>query len=218
MDNVPLHPQLPWWLRWCRICLQCRFDLWVREYPLEKRMATHSSMLAREIPPTQEPGGLQSMGSQRVLEDWVTNIFTYFQCTAPSPNTYKCTNQDLNFFFYTKKKTLKIISFIYLFLAVLGLLWCLGFSPAVVNRGYPLAVMCGPLISLASLVSEHWLSGAWASVVGAPGLQSTGSTAAVHRLSCSKACGIFLDWTHEPRTGSQIVYSWATREAPESGP
>ena len=34
--------------------------------PLEKGMAPHSSILARKIPWTEEPGGLQSMGSQRV--------------------------------------------------------------------------------------------------------------------------------------------------------
>ena len=38
----------------------------VREDPLEKDMATHSSILAWEIPWTEEPGGIQSMGSQRV--------------------------------------------------------------------------------------------------------------------------------------------------------
>ena len=36
------------------------------EDPLEKGMATHSSTLAWRIPWTEEPGGLQSMGSQRV--------------------------------------------------------------------------------------------------------------------------------------------------------
>ena len=35
-----------------------------QEYPLEKEMATHSSILAWEIPRTEEPGGLQSMGFQ----------------------------------------------------------------------------------------------------------------------------------------------------------
>ena len=40
-----------------------------QEDPLEKRMATHSSILAWEIPWTEEPGGLQSMGSQRVRQD-----------------------------------------------------------------------------------------------------------------------------------------------------
>ena len=35
------------------------------EDPLEKELATHSSILAWEIPWTEEPGGLQSMGSQK---------------------------------------------------------------------------------------------------------------------------------------------------------
>ena len=46
-----------------------RFDPWVREEPLEKDMATHSSILAWRIPWTEEPGGLQSMGLQRVRHD-----------------------------------------------------------------------------------------------------------------------------------------------------
>ena len=37
-----------------------------QEDPLEKGMATHSDMLSRKTPWTEEPGGLQSMGSQRV--------------------------------------------------------------------------------------------------------------------------------------------------------
>ena len=39
------------------------------EDPLEKEMATHSSILAWRIPQTEEPGGLQSMGSQKVRHD-----------------------------------------------------------------------------------------------------------------------------------------------------
>ena len=54
------------------------WDTWVRslgwEDPLEKAMATHSSTLARKIPWTEEPGRLQSMGSQRVGHDWVTSL------------------------------------------------------------------------------------------------------------------------------------------------
>ena len=42
---------------------------------LEEEMETHSSILARLIPPTEEPGGLQSMGSQRVGHDRATNTF-----------------------------------------------------------------------------------------------------------------------------------------------
>ena len=48
-------------------------ETWVQslgqEDPLEKGMATHSSILAWEIPWTEEPGGLQSMGLQRVRHD-----------------------------------------------------------------------------------------------------------------------------------------------------
>ena len=40
-----------------------------REEPLEKEMATHSSILAWRIPWTEEPGGLPSMGLQRVGQD-----------------------------------------------------------------------------------------------------------------------------------------------------
>ena len=42
------------------------------EDPLEKGIATHSSILAWRIPWTEEPGGLQSMGSQRVILDLAT--------------------------------------------------------------------------------------------------------------------------------------------------
>ena len=48
-------------------------DTWVQslgqEDPLEKEMATHSSILAWKIPWTEEPGGLQSMGAQRAGKD-----------------------------------------------------------------------------------------------------------------------------------------------------
>ena len=45
-----------------------------REYPLEKEMATHSSIPAWKIPWTEEPGRLQFMGSQRVGHDWATSL------------------------------------------------------------------------------------------------------------------------------------------------
>ena len=48
-------------------------EMWVQslgqEDPLEEEMATHSNILAWEIPQTEEPGGLQSKGSQRVGQD-----------------------------------------------------------------------------------------------------------------------------------------------------
>ena len=45
---------------------------------LEKEMATHSSILAWRISWTEDPGGLQSMGSQRIGHNWATHTFTFF--------------------------------------------------------------------------------------------------------------------------------------------
>ena len=50
--------------------------------PLEKGMATYSSIFAWRIPWTEKRGGLQSMGSQRVRHDWMTNTFTSFLNTC----------------------------------------------------------------------------------------------------------------------------------------
>ena len=49
-----------------------------QEDRLEKGMATHSNILAWRIPWTEEPGGLQSMGSQRVGHNWVANTLTFY--------------------------------------------------------------------------------------------------------------------------------------------
>ena len=50
-----------------------------QEGPLEEGMATHSSILAWRTPWTEEPGGLQSMGSQRVRHDWSDLALTYWE-------------------------------------------------------------------------------------------------------------------------------------------
>ena len=51
-------------------------ETWVQslgwEDPLEKEMATHSSILAWKIPWTEQPGGLRSTGSQRVGHNFTT--------------------------------------------------------------------------------------------------------------------------------------------------
>ena len=74
---------LPWWLRLVEN-LPAMWQTWVQslgqEDPLENGMATQSSILAWRIPWTEEPGGLQIMGSQRVGHDWATNSFTYRSC------------------------------------------------------------------------------------------------------------------------------------------
>ena len=53
-------------------------ETWVRslacEDPLEKEMATHSSILAWRTPWTEEPGGVQSMGSQTRLSDFTFTL------------------------------------------------------------------------------------------------------------------------------------------------
>ena len=66
--------------------LPAMWETWVRfpgrEDPLEKEMATHSSILARKIPWMEEPGGLQSMESQRVRHNRATS-FIHSQKACP---------------------------------------------------------------------------------------------------------------------------------------
>ena len=64
------------------------------EDPLEKVTATHSSILAWRIPWIEEPGGLQSMGSQRVRHGWATNTLTF------SLTHRKCIGKVVTFFFF----------------------------------------------------------------------------------------------------------------------
>ena len=66
---------LPWLVSGKESACQCRrrgFDPWIKKIPLEKKMATHSSILAKDISWRKEPGGLQSIGSERVRHDWAT--------------------------------------------------------------------------------------------------------------------------------------------------
>ena len=57
------------------------------EDPLEKEMATHSSILAWRIPWMGEPGRLQSTGSQRVGHDWATSL-THFGLLEAAHNLW----------------------------------------------------------------------------------------------------------------------------------
>ena len=70
-------------------CLPAMRETWVQslgwEDPLEKEMATHSSILAWRIPWTEEPGGLQSTGSQRVGHDWALSLHFTFKEKASLP-------------------------------------------------------------------------------------------------------------------------------------
>ena len=56
----------------CRRCKRDGFSPWVWNDPLEKKMATCSSIPVWKIPWTEEPGRLQSIWSQRLRHDWVS--------------------------------------------------------------------------------------------------------------------------------------------------
>ena len=82
---------------------------------LEKEMATHSSTLAWKIPWTEEPGGLQSMGSQRVRHTWATSLSLSLHfhihkhvhnCMLVKEHLEECKKENKN-----EKKHLKTMSF-----------------------------------------------------------------------------------------------------------
>ena len=58
--------------------------------PLEEEMATHASILTWEVPWTEEPGGLQSMGSQRVGHNWETERACAHTHTHTHTHTRSC--------------------------------------------------------------------------------------------------------------------------------
>ena len=130
-------------------CLPAIRETWVwslgQEDPLEKEMATHSSNLAWRIPWTEDPGGLQSMGSQRVRHDWATSVSVYIVSKASgvywdSPE-YKFLFLEVIFFFFQR------VLFIYL--ATPHGLWDLN-SPTKDWTN-------SPCIGRQSLI--HWISG-----------------------------------------------------------
>ena len=65
------------------------------EDPLENGMAAHSSIAFLEIPWAEEPGGLQSMESQRVRHDWATNTLTFTFLTRWDPATLRHDGVDI---------------------------------------------------------------------------------------------------------------------------
>ena len=88
VPGFPVHHQLPELAQthvyWVHDAIQPFHPLLSPSPPafnrsLEKEMATHSSFLAWEIPWTEEPGGLPSIGSQRVRHNWATNTFNLSQ-------------------------------------------------------------------------------------------------------------------------------------------
>ena len=89
--------------------------------PLEKEMVSHSSILAWKIQSTEEPGGLQSMGSQRVGHSWATEpmaaVFLVFwgisvQFSIVAASVYIPTHNVWGFPFSTYSSTL-VISYLF---------------------------------------------------------------------------------------------------------
>ena len=93
----PPHPTLP--IKVLTLCLSGAFlvaqrvkrlpalwETWVRSLgrgdSLEKEMAIHFSILAWRIPWTEEPGRLQSRGSQRVRHNWTTSLSFFLSCLS----------------------------------------------------------------------------------------------------------------------------------------
>ena len=68
---------------------------------LEKETATHSSIHAWKIPWTKEPGGLQSMESQRVGHDWATSVCVYVFLDIVLRNLFHV-HQNISYIFFHK--------------------------------------------------------------------------------------------------------------------
>ena len=87
---------LPWWLSGKESACQCRrhrFNPQVRTIPWRNKW--QPSILAWEIPWTEEPGGLQSMGSQRVRQDLATKQELQLCLQVPFSFTSKCLPKGL---------------------------------------------------------------------------------------------------------------------------
>ena len=87
-------------------CLFTMQETWVQslgwEDPLEKEMAIHSSTIAQKIPWTEEPGRLQSMGSQRVGHDFTFTfrvsslVIQGLGASAPTPKAHGLISEYLS--------------------------------------------------------------------------------------------------------------------------
>ena len=85
----------------CRRCKRHRLHPWVRKMPWRRTwQPTPVSILAWRIPRTEEPGGLQSMGSQRVRHDWATKHIQHTNLTYLTALFWKSYIQLKRFLLY----------------------------------------------------------------------------------------------------------------------
>ena len=87
-------------------------------------MATHSSILDRRIPWTEERGGLQSMGLQRVGHDWATDTFTFQHLTKIICSTREISRKQ--FFHYTNVNTNLFLCVFKTLYSILQRFWIIG--------------------------------------------------------------------------------------------
>ena len=120
-----------------------------------------------------KPLGNQHHGNPYTLRAWSPLLSPEQSSFSPEISVYLDFLSVDSLFFFNNFNV-----FIYLFLAMLGLCCCPGFSLVVASRGHSLVEVCGLLIVVTSLVAKR-------------GLQSTGSVVVAHRLSCFVARGIF---------------------------
>ena len=131
-------------------------DMWVQslgqEDPLEKEMATYSSILAWEIPWTEEPGGLQSIRSQRIRHHWAT-----FSWDCPS--TSGLTWERLVFFtlvnFFGLMKVLLVLKSN---LSIINVMIIKSFLPQMSNLPvFCMTVTCPNIIGWNNPFFTYWL-------------------------------------------------------------
>ena len=162
-------------------------------------MATHSSILAWRIPWTEEPGGLQSTGSQRVGHDWVTDTFTASTTNEPTLDSLiKCTSLVLpkrgspTFILEVMPPPQRmpwLLSWPFWFFSMFCLfrLGCTGPSSLLgLFLWLLLVALRGLLTTLASLVARLRPQGARTPAVATRGLRSRVSRALERRVCC---CG-----------------------------
>jgi len=137
------------------------------EDPLEEELATHSSILSQEILWTEEPGGLQSTGSQRARQSLVTKQ----QSSLALPSLHVIFFSTENTMKHKRKYSQTFFGVhIYLFIfndEVFVALWVLS---SWSEQGLLFIVVHGLLIAVSCLIAEHGLYGVRISVVVVPGL------------------------------------------------
>ena len=108
------------------------------EDALEKEMATHSSILAWRIPCTEEPGGIQSLGSQRVGHDWAANTLNLCHILDSACNQYYMVFVFCLTYFTWYNHHLQMALFLYFYGYVMFHFWRRQWHPTpVLSPGKP---------------------------------------------------------------------------------